>query len=119
MAIPNVCPVCCGRTSVPQGFYATPLPSDWEPGTCCEPADDEAQWHSSDGEAECRSCDGTGVVWPPGGAQAEFTLDEGMWSYAIPGGTTVSVSGAFGWDSTPSTTDIVSLSLVKDGSEDD
>ena len=45
MGAPYTCPVCRGRGTVPNGFYSQ------RPGTA-----DEA----------CRTCEGTGVLWPPG-----------------------------------------------------
>jgi DnaJ-class molecular chaperone len=42
---PYVCPVCSGRQTVAQGFY-------------------DGIWMSSQRE-DCRSCDGTGIVWQP------------------------------------------------------
>jgi hypothetical protein len=71
-------------------------------------------------EAECQSCEGLGVIWPPGTTAVEAVpyFHEDMWSYNIPSGGKVSVSGLFGWDTSHTNCDKVSLSLVTDKDED-
>jgi hypothetical protein len=72
----------------------------------------------AEAEAECLSCGGTGIVWPPGSMSVDpdYFQDQGMWSYSIPTGGRVSVSGLFGWDTDVET--VSSLKLVEDEDED-
>ncbi len=47
----SVCPVCCGKCQVPNGFY--------------NPYGTTAYTSTSFGVEMCKSCAGTGVVWSP------------------------------------------------------
>jgi hypothetical protein len=110
---PKACPICAGRGSVPAAFYNAELPPDWEPGDLAPMISDG----SEPVEAECQSCDGLGVIWPPGTTEeVSYLQGDSIWSYDIPSGGKVSVSGLFGWDD--HTSEKVSLALVTDEDED-
>lgn len=47
---PHICPVCQGVGRVPAGFYESVGSNTWV---------------NSGGDEECRSCNGTGIVWEP------------------------------------------------------
>jgi len=45
--VPHLCPVCNGNGLVPGGFYTQT----------------SGNWMSTNATEECRSCNGTGVIW--------------------------------------------------------
>jgi DnaJ-class molecular chaperone len=49
MGKPYICPICCGKGTVPQSFYEQP-----GFGTA-----------TSIGEVSCKTCHGEGIVWSP------------------------------------------------------
>ena len=48
MKTPHRCPICGGNGLVPNGFY-TQVAGTWD--------------NTSTAPEQCRSCDGTGVIW--------------------------------------------------------